>query len=342
MKGGQSSNNWSSKHPAIGKHVAKGAVTRDVSNTCCSGRRKLSAAAELKISAARRNGANAKIMMNSGQLWRVVLLIVALFVVTSSLSASASDGPVYSTQAEVFADTQEAPCHGRDRLAAVMALFKRYGAADADIALAGSNKIKNVIVTIQGSSQGFLVVGAHYDKANTGCGAIDNWTGVVLLAHVYKALCKLRSKRTILFVAFDGEEEGLKGSKIMVKQIAKTERALYCAMVDLDSFGFAMPQVLENVTTAKLLKYVRDVAAKYNVPFASESLAGVADADSSSFISARIPAVMLHGLSTDGLRIIHTQHDTPNLIQPASMYAGYILALDLVAQLDECDCGAFR
>jgi Iap family predicted aminopeptidase len=272
-------------------------------------------------------------------LWR---LIVALFVVASSLSASASDGPVYSAQAEVFADTQEAPCHGKDRLAAVLALFKRYGATDADITLAGSNRIKNVVVTIRGSGQGYLVVGAHYDKANTGCGAIDNWTGVVLLTHVYKTLRKLRPKRTILFVAFDGEEEGLKGSKMMVKQIAKTDRALYCAMVDLDSFGFAIPQVLENVTTAKLLKYVRDVAAKFNVPLASESLAGVADADSSSFISARIPAVTLHGLSNDGLRIIHTQRDTPELIQPASMYAGYILSLDLVAHLDECDCGAFR
>ena len=267
-----------------------------------------------------------------------IVLIVSYLVIPSTFAAA--DELIYSTQEQVFSDTQNAPCRDEDRLAAVSALFKRFGASDTDIAVV--EKPRNLVVTLKGAGPGYLVVGAHYDKVNAGCGAIDNWTGVVLLTHVYKALRQSRPNRTILFVAFGGEETGLKGSKAMVAAIAKQDRASYCAMVNLDSFGLARPQVLENATTRKLLNFVRVVAEKCKVPIASASLEGVADADSSSFKSAGIPAVTLHGLSNDWFRIIHTQRDNVESIKSASVYLGYILCMNLVGQLDGCECNAFR
>lgn len=268
-----------------------------------------------------------------------VLLALGRTVVEPG-GAAAADGPVYSTQDEVFADTQAAPCENADRLAAVTALFARCGAADVSVVPAG--KTKNVVVTIRGAGPGFLVVGAHYDKVRVGCGAVDNWSGVVLLAHVYKTFRQLRPNRTILFVAFGEEEAGLKGSKAMVDAISKADRPQYCAMVNLDSFGLARPQVLENTTTPKLRDFVKVVAEQCKVPIATASLEGVADADSSSFKAAGIPAVTLHGLPADWYRIIHSERDEADQIRSPSMYLGYILALNLLGRLDACECGAFR
>jgi Iap family predicted aminopeptidase len=281
--------------------------------------------------------------MNTRRLLTTSLIVVLLTVSVLCDSVDARpEGIVYSTQEQVFAETQAAPCRDEDRLAAVQDLFKRCGAADADLEVREEHGIKNVVVTIKGSGQGTLVVGAHYDKVSKGCGAIDNWTGVVLLAHVYKTLRQVRPSRTILFVAFGAEEEGLRGSRAMVSDIAKPDRWSYCAMVNLDSFGLARPQVLDNVTTPKLRDFTKTVAQKCKVAIATASLEGLADADSSSFKAAGIPAITLHGVSNDWAKILHTPSDQAGKIQSASVYLGYILTLNLVAELDACDCSRFR
>lgn len=220
--------------------------------------------------------------------------------------------------------------------------FRRIGATDADLLVVSAGRARNVVVTMKGSGAGLLVIGAHYDKVKVGCGAIDDWTGIVLLAHVYKTFRQLRPKHTILYVALGGEEDGLKGSNAMVETIPKPDRASYCAMVNLDSFGLARPQVLESTTTPKLGDFVRVVAEQRKVPIATASLAGVADADSSSFKAVGIPAVTSHGLPADWYRIIHSPDDKSDQIHSASMCLGHILTLDLTGQLDGCECGAFR
>ena len=83
------------------------------------------------------------------------------------------------------------------------------------------------------------------DKVNTGCGALDNWTGIVALAHVFRALRSVPLKKTILFVGFGKEEEGLVGSHAMVDAIKKDGVSEYCAMINIDSLGLAVPQVME-------------------------------------------------------------------------------------------------
>ncbi|MGH7227437.1 MAG: M20/M25/M40 family metallo-hydrolase, partial [Gemmataceae bacterium] len=78
----------------------------------------------------------------------------------------------------------------------------------------------------------FVVVGAHLDSWDLGQGTTDNGTGscVVLETARILATCGVRPKRTIRFVLFTGEEQGLHGSKEYVKQhkgeMAKTSMAL--------------------------------------------------------------------------------------------------------------------
>lgn len=81
---------------------------------------------------------------------------------------------------------------------------------------------RNVVATLTGSRypDEKIVVGGHLDSWDLATGAIDNGIGsfaVVDMARTFKKL-KLQPERTVEFVLFMGEEEGLLGSKAYVEQ----------------------------------------------------------------------------------------------------------------------------
>ena len=89
----------------------------------------------------------------------------------------------------------------------------------------GMIKARNVIATIRGRTlpDEKIVVGGHLDSWDLATGAIDNGIGsfsVLDMARTFQAL-KLRPARTVEFVMFMGEEEGLLGSKAYVDAAEK-------------------------------------------------------------------------------------------------------------------------
>lgn len=89
----------------------------------------------------------------------------------------------------------------------------------------GLIKARNVIATFKGTAfpNEKIVVGGHLDSWDLATGAIDNGIGsfaVLDMARTFKKL-KLTNKRTVEFVLFMGEEQGLLGSKAYVAQAKK-------------------------------------------------------------------------------------------------------------------------
>jgi len=82
----------------------------------------------------------------------------------------------------------------------------------------------NLIGKLEGTEKPdeYVVLGAHYDtvpQVGDAPGADDNGSGTTALLLAAKALAQFPShKRSILFVSFSGEEEGLWGSTAFVKQ----------------------------------------------------------------------------------------------------------------------------
>lgn len=81
---------------------------------------------------------------------------------------------------------------------------------------------RNVIATIKGNEmpEEKIIVGGHLDSWDLATGAIDNGIGsfaILDMARTFAAL-DLKPKRTIQFVMFMGEEEGLLGSRHMVNE----------------------------------------------------------------------------------------------------------------------------
>jgi peptidase M28-like protein len=250
-----------------------------------------------------------------------------------------------STPEEIKSELDSVPCKNEERQNAVKALFERMGAAPSEITVEKFKKVENVVIRKATASPEAtnekIVIGAHYDKTSMGCGAVDNWTGIVALAHIYRTLKDVPLNKTILFVAFGEEEKGLVGSAAMVEPIKKEEAADYCAMINMDSFGLAIPQVIENISSKKLVNLVESLAKEMNVPFKRAYFSG-GSSDSDSFLRKNIPSITLHGLSDNWKNILHTGFDKPAMVKPESVYLGYRLSLSLLVRLDKASCTEFR
>jgi Zn-dependent M28 family amino/carboxypeptidase len=272
---------------------------------------------------------------------KTTFLAVAACLFACCISIPAQGTLRISTKDEIAADIKLAPCKNGERLEAVRKLFVSMGAADADISTDKVKGMQNLVVTKKGKADETIVVGAHYDKVADGCGAIDNWTGIVILAHLYRSIESSETTKTFVFVAFDSEELGLSGSAAFVKNIPKEKRIGYCSMVNFDSFGFGYPNILTSSSNEKMTKAALDLAADLKMPMNVWSFTG-ADADSSSFLNNNIPAVTFDGLDGNWPKILHTSKDKADLINAGSVFVGYNFGLRFLAKLDAADCSAFR
>ncbi len=112
----------------------------------------------------------------------------------------------------------------------------------------GLIKARNVIATFKGTEfpNEKVVVGGHLDSWDLATGAIDNGIGsfaILDMARTYKKL-NLTSKRTLEFVLFMGEEQGLLGSRAYVEQAKKDksiDQIVYMLNYDMtnDPKGFS-------------------------------------------------------------------------------------------------------
>ncbi|MBK9509388.1 MAG: M28 family peptidase [Cytophagaceae bacterium] len=134
---------------------------------------------------------------------------------------------------------------------------------------------RNVVATHLGSSKKLktekIVIGGHLDSWDLATGAMDNGIGsfsVLDIARVFKAL-KLKTKRSIEFVMFMGEEQGLLGSKSMANKYVETgEINNVKLMMNLDmvnnTMGFnASGNDALNLKLEELGAYIQKIDASY-------------------------------------------------------------------------------
>jgi len=120
-----------------------------------------------------------------------------------------------------------AVCIGKEEGMALKESLKT-GKATANIEMTNKSdmiKARNVVATLKGSElpNEEIIVGGHLDSWDLATGAIDNGIGsfaVLDIARAFKAN-NLQPKRTVKFVMFMGEEQGLLGSKHMVGEAIK-------------------------------------------------------------------------------------------------------------------------
>jgi Zn-dependent M28 family amino/carboxypeptidase len=278
----------------------------------------------------------------------VLLTLVAFGSITSgqpaqSTGATPAPRDPFSSKALVEESIKNVPCKTPERKDGVKKLFVEAGARESDIAFETFDKDKsaNVVVKKAGKSRETIVIGAHYDRTSTGCGVTDNWSGVSIIAHIYRTIREMHTEKSYVFAAFDREEEGLKGSREMVKAMAEADRANVCSMVNFDSFGQGYPMALRNASSSKMVKFAEDFAKESKINFTTVAIDG-ASSDSASFVEKKIPAITLSGLSSNWQNILHSSNDQVEKVNMDSVYMGYRFGLVFVSKLDGLPCGELR
>jgi hypothetical protein len=195
---------------------------------------------------------------------------------------------------------------------------------------AKNETLHNVAAVLPGAgalADQYVVVGAHYDHLGQSgdgpkriyYGADDNASGtaaVILLAERFGKLAQQKTllppdRRSLVFMAFSGEERGLLGSRHFVNRLedASLKAEQITAMINLDMVG----RMRENrataggVASADRWGKILDAALENSGLVVQRAPSGFGPSDHSSFYRAKVPVLYFHtGIHGD----IHSPRDT--------------------------------
>jgi hypothetical protein len=173
-------------------------------------------------------------------------------------------------------------------------------------------QVRNVVGIMPGSDPAkageAIVIGAHYDHVGLGGrlsaapertgeihnGADDNASGTASIIEIARAAMAQRERfpRTLIFIAFAGEERGLLGSAHYVGAPA-VPMSKTVAMLNLDMVGRARGAVdVSGLDVAALLKSELLAAAQATGMLdIKQEGPGAGRSDDSSFLDAKVPAI---------------------------------------------------
>ena len=179
-------------------------------------------------------------------------------------------------------------------------------------------------------------------------GANDNASGcagVIELARVFE---KVSTARSILFMCYSGEEQGLVGSRRYVEALqASGEIAKVKHMINLDMLGYAQTTTLSaridtNLANQSLLAQYADAAASYapELNLISSTNAG-AGSDHWWFLQAGVPSIFTWENGASIYPHYHLATDIPANMTRARPLAGGILKMDAAMLATVAGLGLF-
>src|SRR5262245_6537513 len=185
--------------------------------------------------------------------------------------------------------------------------------------------VHNTIGEIRGKEKPdeFVVIGAPLDSWDLGQGTLDNGTGTAVVLETARLLarCGTAPKRTIRFVLFTGEEQGLHGSKAYIaKHKDELPNTSACIVHDTGTgkvigLGWFGRPALKPILEAEL-------ATLKEIGFTQPHARGFGGSDHAPFDRAGVPGA--HALQEiAGYRFAHhTQADTLEMVRQDDLVQG--------------------
>jgi hypothetical protein len=207
----------------------------------------------------------------------------------------------------------------------------------------------NVIGVIKGSDSKlrdeYLIIGAHLDHLGL-ChlmmpGANDNASACAVLLQTAQSLSSLKTKfkRSVIFVLFGAEEQGVKGSEFYVANL-KIPKEKIVGFINLESVGRGE---IISASSAKNFPKLFEPFEKYNNKFIKRTMNANFNSniarprqDAAHFLWAGIPTISFGAYGAPDLPFstYHTTHDIPENLTPAIMVdlakIVFLSAVDLV------------
>jgi len=197
----------------------------------------------------------------------------------------------------------------------------------------GPIKVYNTVGEVRGSEkpEEVVVCAAHIDSWDLGQGTTDNGTGTCTVLETARILAKLAKegsppKRTVRFILFTGEEQGLLGSQAYVKQHQSELKNISAAIVHDTGTGKVIGIATGRRPKAKEL-LEKDLAWLKELGVTDFSRMAGGGSDHMSFEQAGVPGFMFNQEIAGYGFTHHSQADTldraiaENLEQGASVMA---------------------
>lgn len=208
----------------------------------------------------------------------------------------------------------------------------------------GPVTVYNTVGELTGSEKPdeYVILGAHLDSWDLGSGTTDNGTGTSVILETARALgamakAGIKPKRTIRFVLFSGEEQGLHGSKNYVRMHKNEHDRISAALVHDTGTGKVLN--LRMMGRSVMLPILGpELATLKNVGFEGVVIDSSGSTDHVPFETAGIPGFPCKQ-ETDEYRFTHhTQSDTFDKAKPENLVQGaQVLAVAAyrIADLDK-------
>jgi hypothetical protein len=185
-----------------------------------------------------------------------------------------------------------------------------------------SAKSMNLIGKIEGTDpelkEEYLIIGAHLDHVGSQAGLLfpganDNASGSAGSIEIAEAFQKseLQPKRSILFVLFTAEEQGLLGSKFFVENL-KIDTNKIVAMFNLDCIGYGDSIQIGNGKSSPELWNLARKIDRENFNLVVEDTWNGGGADLTPFYEIGIPG--LYFVSKYSYEHLHLPTDTPETL----------------------------
>ena len=169
-----------------------------------------------------------------------------------------------------------------------------------------------------------MIIGGHIDSWDLGTGATDNGTGIMAVLEAARGLkaVGVKPKRTIRFVLFSGEEEGLHGSRAYVKAHEKEMAKISGVLIHDMGTGRVKSIGLQG-------RYdLREVMDKVVEPFKEAvnleelSMRAMMGTDHLSFLPHGVPAFAVVQDEAEYRKTHHTESDTFDKVYPDEINQG--------------------
>jgi carboxypeptidase Q len=205
-------------------------------------------------------------------------------------------------------------------------------------------EVYNTVAEIAGTEkqEEVVIVGGHLDSWDLGTGATDNGTGAMAVLEAARTLQKLgvKPKRTIRFVLFTGEEQGLDGSKAYVKAHQKELDKISGVLVHDSGTGKVLTVgLMGNYAVRETIdRALNPLARAKEVGLAEPTLRSEGGSDHESFDDAGVPGFWCVQEGVDYDKTHHSQADTLDRVRWDDLTEGaQVLAVFAynVAQLPE-------
>ena len=218
----------------------------------------------------------------------------------------------------------------------------------------------NIIAVVPGKDKHlrneYIVVGSHYDHLGMGGqgsgsrrpdtlgvhpGADDNASGDAVVLELARHFKKARSPRSIIFMFFGAEEQGLVGSKKFLEWMKQEDNQRknlpdsmkgIVAMVNLDMVGRMRDHALSvsGTGTSSGFKTMAEQVAEQKNLHVTCVPDGYGPSDQASFVAADIPVLFL---TTGGHMEYHTPADVPSTLNYDGMQETLEFTQELVTRL---------